>query len=217
MAERTRRSVVRGEGGMTLVELVVAMSILSIALVVFGTTLSAVQRSVARQAGWSDNNDRARLGVENIDRHIRSGNVLYAPPSNGSGIIVYTQSNAPTFKTASYSGNQCVQWRVSGGQLQTRWWRSAFPGDWTGAVGSQNPTAWRVVTDGVVNYVVSPNQPVFTIDPDPFKGGRTVNVTLLMNGNYANQPNETVRIQISTTGRNTSYGFLSTACSPTPA
>jgi type II secretory pathway component PulJ len=204
---------------MTLVELVVAMSILSIALVVFGTTLSAVQRSVARQAGWSDNNDRARLGVENIDRHIRSGNVLYAPPSGGSSIVVYTQSNAPTFKTATYSGNQCVQWRVSGGQLQSRWWPSRYPLDWSSNTdpGPQIATPWRVVTDGVVNYVVDPNQPVFTIDPDPLKGGRTVNVTLLLNGNYTNQPNETVRIQVSTTGRNTSYGFLSSACSPTPA
>lgn len=190
---------------MTLSELMVSMMVLGVVTVIFMSVLTSMQGSVARNAEWSLNNDHARLAVESIDRHMRSGNVLYAPSGNGSSIIIWTQSNAddPTL------GQRCIQWRVEDRELQMRWWQpQPLP---------QNPTAWRDVADGIVNYVVTPEVPVFGIDPDPYKGNRMVDVVLLVNNEYEARPNQTVRIQAGITGRNTSYGYLTGRCSPTPA
>jgi prepilin-type N-terminal cleavage/methylation domain-containing protein len=203
---------------MTLPELLVAMSILSVISIIVLNTLVSVQRSVVRATEWQQNNDQARLAIETIDRQIRSGGLLYSPQSNDSGnpgaeLIVYTQSSAPAFKTAMYSGNRCVEWQVSGGNLQTRWWRSQYPSD--GSVGTLNTTTWRIVATGVVNYTSPNNLAVFSLDSDPLKGGRTINVALLVNTAFSVRPNETVKIQVSLTARNTTSG-LSTACFPPP-
>lgn len=206
---------------MTLSELMVAMGVFAIASTVFLTTLATVQKAVSRQQHYTTSNDQARLAIENLDRVVRSGNLLYTPATDGSSIVIYTQSNAPSFKTtvngSTFSGNRCVQWRVSDQKLQTRSWRSQYVGDWTGTVGGQNVSAWRVVASGIVNYVVPTAVRVFAIDPDPLKGGRVMNITLLVNDYYSVRPSQTISIQASVAARNTSLGFLSAACSPTPA
>jgi hypothetical protein len=75
-------------------------------------------------------------------------------------------------------------------------------------------TSWRTVAEGIVNRTVTPNVQLFTVDPDPYKGGRTVQVTLLVNDDYANHPDQTIRLQAALTGRNTTYGYLQNACTP---
>jgi prepilin-type N-terminal cleavage/methylation domain-containing protein len=197
----------RSEAGMTLPEVIVSMGLLAVISVAFLSVLASMQGSVARNAEWTLNNDHARLAVESIDRHMRSGNVLYAPTVDGSSIVIWTQSNAndPTL------GQRCIQWRILDRHLQTRWWTPAqvppVP---------QNPTPWRNVADGIVNYVVAPEVPAFAIDPDPDKGNRKVDVVLLVNNEYEAHSNQTVRIQAGITGRNTSYGYLTGRCSPIP-
>ena len=204
------------ERGMTLPELLVAMSIMSLVSIVFLSTLASVQRSVVRSAEWQANNDDARIAIETIDRQLRSGAVLLPPPSDGSDFTVYTQSNAPTFKTEEYSGARCVQWRVSDGVLQTRWWRSQFADDWTDSTAdAANPTGWRTIATSVANYVSPNSQPVFVLDPDPLKGARTVNVVLLINS-APKRPKETVRIQAALTARNTSSALGTSACPTQP-
>jgi type II secretory pathway pseudopilin PulG len=190
---------------MTLPEVLVSMALLGAVAVVFLSVLASMQTSVARNAEWTQNNDQARLAVESIDRHMRSGNVLYAPAADGSSIVIWTQSNAndPTL------GQRCIQWRVIDRKLETRWWQpQPLP---------QNPTEWRTVAEGIVNYVVSPTVPAFAIDADPYKGNRMVDVVLLVNNEYEAHGNQTVRIQAAVTGRNTSYGYATGRCSPTPA
>ena len=64
---------------MTLVELVVAMGILSIVMLVLTTTLSSIQRAVVEEDVRIRLNDQARLAMQSIDRLVRSGNILYDP------------------------------------------------------------------------------------------------------------------------------------------
>ena len=200
---------------MTLVELLVSMSIFTLVVVIFLTTLSAVQRTTNRQTADSVNNDDARLAMIELDREIRSGNVLYDPatdtyPGVPSGFLlrIYTQSNANT-RTPS-PGYVCRLWQVTAdGKLQTRTWPPLDPAD---------ATPWLTVTTGIVNRVVSPTVTAFSrSDPASATGGRIVNITLLVNDNYAQHPNETVRIQQAITGRNTSYGFPVNVCSTNPS
>src|SRR6187397_691681 len=108
------RRVRRTEEGMTLVELVVAMSILGVVLLVFTSVLASVQRGVVRQDNLSRTLDSARLAIQQLDLELRSGNVLYDPvlenaPVGTPGRIasctgclpgytlrIYTQTNADT-------------------------------------------------------------------------------------------------------------------------
>ena len=88
--------------------------------------------------------DQARLGVQQLDRQIRSGNLIYNPAAEndsangiqpGLSLRVYTQSN---------SVQRCVQWRIYNKLLQTRSWTTTWQVD-------DIVTAWRTVADHIVN------------------------------------------------------------------
>ena len=68
----------------------------------------------------------------------------------------------------------------------------------------------------IANRKVSPQVRAFTIDPDAAKGGRTLDVVFLVNEDAVGHPTQTVRIQQSLTGRNTSYGFPQDVCEELP-
>ena len=176
--------------------------ILGIALAIFMSVLFSVQRGVVLQEQHSARNDQARLAIQALDRELRSGNVLYDPASESVpyySLRIYTQANAPT------RGIMCVQWLLEEEELKTRYWEPYDP---------STATSWRTAAEGIVNRTVTPNVPLFTVDPDPYKGGRTIQVTLLVNDDYANHPEQTTRLQAALTGRNTTYGYLQNACTP---
>lgn len=75
--------------------------------------------------------------------------------------------------------------------------------------------AWRVIAENVVNVEVG--QPAFSLDPDPDKGGRTVDIVLVVDSTPDDPTNRAVRIETSLTGRNTSFGFPVNVCEPAPA
>jgi type II secretory pathway component PulJ len=199
---------------MSLMEVVVTVSLLTVVLSVFFGVVVSVQSALTRQIDRSRSNDQARLAVEQLDREIRSGNVLYdptlgescQPPSPvancvsidashgiypGMSLMIYTQANAPT------RGQRCVQWRVQSGKLQRR--------DWS--IGATPATSWRIVADHLAN--VTGTSPAFTVDP----AKRIVSVTLLVNQNAAH--GSTVRLDTNVQGRNTVYGGPP-VCDPTP-
>ena len=207
------------EGGMTLVELLVSMSILSIVLLVFVAVLASVQRGVVTQDTLSQTLDQTRLALQQLDREMRSGNVLYDPalenapaaiggiPScsgclPGYTLRVYTQTNADTRGTY-----KCVLWKIDTAQrLMTQQWPPSDP---------SNASGWRIVATGIVNGSI--NEPPFTLDPDPLKGGRTLNILFAVNSDLAHRPTQTVKVQASLTGRNTSYGYPANVCQQTPS
>lgn len=196
--------------GFTLSELLVAMMIMALASGVFFSTLASVQRSVAETDIRTRSNTQARLALQSLDHEVRSGNVLYDPATSSDPYYrfkIYTQANAGGNPRPTYT---CRLWRItSGGELQTRWWPPNQPED---------ATPWQVAADGIVNKIVPTPQHAFTLDPDPNKGGRTVNVVLLLNEDPQQDVSTgTVRIQSALTGRNTSYGFPTSVCATEPA
>ena len=205
------------EDGFTLVELLVSMSIFVVVLVIFLTTFTVVQTAVHREEDKSRNNDQARLAMEELDREIRSGNVLYDPATESAPRLmlrIYTQSNATTREPRP--GYVCRLWRIDGSQqLQTRFWPPGRP---------EAASSWQTIADGIVNEVVAGSQScsaagscAFSLDTNPNTYDRTVDIMLLVNDDYAQHPEDTVRIESSITGRNTSYGFPANVCSETPA
>ena len=198
------------EDGLTLTELMVATLILGLVSGVFLTTLTSVQRSVVENDIRTRSNTQARLALETLDHEVRSGNVLYDPATSSDPYFrfkIYTQANATTRQPSP--GYTCRLWRItSTGQLQTRWWPPLRP---------DLASEWRTAATGVVNKLVTTPLNAFTLDPDPNKGGRTVNVVLLVNEDpQVDLTRGTVRIQSALTGRNTSYGFPTGVCATEP-
>ena len=198
----------KGQGGMTLVELVVAMSMLSVVLLIFTSVLASVQRTVVENQRYSEANDAARLALQQLDRELRSGNVINDPatpptgyPANNS-LLIYTQANLPTRGQA-----QCEIWKITTGhELQVRRW-IAGSSTWE--------TGWRTVAEHIVNRTTGVN--AFEMNSDPLKGERTVDIRLQVNPELVAQPGRTIDIRGSLTGRNTSYNYPTNICQALPS
>ncbi len=194
------------ESGLTLVELVVAMAILTIVMVVFLSTLTTIQKATVAQDVRSQTIDQVRLAIQSIDRQVRSGNLLYNPSTaygtpalpTGYTLLIYTQANLPT------TGDKCVLWSInSSNQLVTRQWPPLQPED---------ATDWQIVAEDVVNRIGGTPTTAFSLDPT----GRTITVTFLVNTDLTGSPQATQRLKASVTGRNTSFGYPVNVCEDPP-
>lgn len=192
-------SLRRPESGATLVEVSVTLVVLSLLSAMVLAVLDVVQRGVVKAEGRSRSVDEARLAARQIDRQIRSGNVLYTPESGGMALRVYTQANGE---------QKCVQWRLAGRQLQWRSWATTWATD-------GNVSPWRVAADDVVNAAVSPAVPLFALDTSqPEFGQRVMRIAILAKDDAGSGGQ--ARVDLSVTGRNTlSYGS-STVCNDIP-
>jgi prepilin-type N-terminal cleavage/methylation domain-containing protein len=234
-AIRRLRRRLGSEAGFTLIELMISMSLLSVVMVIFLTALSTAQSTMNRSSARSTSNDQARLAVQELDKEIRSGNVLYdpatcpPPPGNPAGpptcysglgitqnmtLLVYTQTNANTRNP----GNQCVQWRISPvdssgvSRLERRAWSVNWQTD--GIL-----TGWRDVADAVVNRQPpggGPAVPLFSLDLTASYGSRVIKVNIQTNGAPKLVASSTVSTTTSITGRNTEYGYPSNICTTIP-
>ncbi len=217
LVTRPRATSLRDERGMTLVELLVAMAILSIVMLVFTRTISSVQMAAVRQDNLSQTNDQLRLVVEEMDRQIRSGQVLFDPASEGSGtcsgcqagytLRVYTQSNGNAVSAGGLGYASCVLWKVASTSpyaLQTLRWQSSSP--------NTTVTAWRTVATGIVNAQIGGAAAPFALE----SGSRTLDVSFAVNKDLVNRPTQTTYVQASLTGRNTAAGTPVTVCAIVP-
>ena len=193
---------------MTLVELMVAMAILSIVSLVFTSTLSSVQRAVVEEDVRIRLNDQVRLAVQSIDRLVRSGNILYDPVDEsgndpydatvtGYMFRIYTQAEQSASQDA-----RCALWLVDDEErLLYRTWPVLTPED---------ASNWTVVAEGVVNRTL--DEPAFTLDAS----GRTIAVSFSVNPDLQDRPQATQVVEASLTGRNTSFGYPVQLCETLP-
>ncbi len=191
---------------MTLLELVTAMSLLGVILVGLLMTMNGAQRNLDKQVSRSASNDQVRLAIENLDRELRSGDVLYDPANDsyaagdiapGYSLRIYTESNLPT-----RGAKMCVQYRItSGGKLQRRMWDPSNP-----------PTSlgFNTVATSLVNRSESPAVPAFTLT-----GLNLINLTFDVQDEAAK--GNPVRVQASVSGRDTvQTQSIPVLCGPTP-
>ena len=204
------RIIAQREDGMTLVEVLIATALLGIVSLVFTTTLSSIQQAVVAQDIRTRLNDQARIAMSEIDRQVRSGNLLYNPTSEtgtidpfgvaASGYMfrVYTQA-----KFSPNDDPRCSLWAIDDEQrLLYRWWPVLDP---------DSATEWRVIAEGIVNRNVS--SPAFTLDTT----GRTVTVSFKSNADYTADPGATQTFKAAITGRNTSFGYPNDVCADLPS
>jgi Tfp pilus assembly protein PilW len=198
-------------GATSLIEIGVSMLVIGLVTMLFMSTASSIQNATVRAEGRVARNDEARLALAQLDREIRSGNVLYDPLTEtdpagdivaGMSLRVYTQADAPNRNP----GNQCAQWRITGDELQTRRWSSTDP--------DATVTPWWTVANDVVNRSVSPTVQAFELDSTAAYGSRIMKITIVVD--HEDDSAEPERFHLSITGRNTQYGYPSHICEDTP-
>ena len=199
-----RRRISRDQRGLTLVELLVTIVLLGIVMAICVQVFVTIGRTVATTDQNSQNTDQARLAVQQIDRQVRSGNVLYNPAAEtpaGFALRVYTQANGY---------QRCVQWRITkatsgfkDGILQTRSWSESwtFDGDVSG---------WRNISENVLTT----GSAAFSLDGSSGFGNRLINIDVRVNADPVHQ--KTVQFTSSITGRNTEYGYSQNICNVIP-
>ena len=225
---RDHRLVNVDDAGTSAIELAIASAILLGVMALFFSVVVGLQKTVNTASDRSASNDEVRLAIQEIDRHVRSGNVFYdpgcegrllvVPPTDppcpnidttadaagiapGMALRVYTQSNGNESSTPS----RCVQWRVVADRLESRWWEPGW------SIGD-SVSEWRIVATDIVNREQS--VPAFQLQRTAAFGDRLLTVSFLVQSNA--ESGRPSRIDASITGRNTQFGYPTDLCSPVP-
>ena len=215
------RAAIRGRrdqadsSGFTLIELLICMIVFSIAMVIVTKAVNQVQLFVRDAQGSADANSEGRLALADIDRQVRSGNVLYSPanetsPSTctaigtdaGTCMRVYTQANGL---------ERCVQWQVlpdgttGTNLLRVRSWSPTWQTD-------GKYTSWTTRARKLVNVTGTP--------PFKLQGAATASssrfLVVQFEAKDPRRPGKSVVINSALSGRNTNYGYDAGLCSPAP-
>jgi prepilin-type N-terminal cleavage/methylation domain-containing protein len=203
------------EGGFTLIELLITMIVFGLAMTLVTKAVSKVERYANQAQGSADANGEVRLALDDIDRQVRSGNVLYSPanettPSSctatgtdaGTCMRVYTQANGM---------QRCVQWQVLADAahpgtslIRSRSWSPTWQTD-----GSY--TTWATKARGLV--------PTPSVQPFTLQGAVTSSSSRYLSVRFeAKDPRRpgSVVLTSALSGRNTNYGFDAGLCNPVP-
>lgn len=200
MRELVRRRLTQSEhdSGVSLVEVLVTMMIFSLIMAGIYSVLITVQRQSRDISGREETVGNARLATEQMDRQIRSGNVLYDPAKETLPLSmrVYTQAN----------GNErCIQWQVLGTQLRMRAWSTSWKFD-------GNVSSWGIVARGLQNTSTTP--PFALEGGSTAYGSRLVDIDLRVKDPASS--GNVLQIKTSLSGRNTLYGFDPGICDAVP-
>jgi len=69
--------------------MMIAAAVMGVVVTAFLSILASVEKGVARESDRSNNNDQARLALQEIDKEIRSGSLLYDPAGEPSPSTAY--------------------------------------------------------------------------------------------------------------------------------
>ena len=209
--------------GTTLVELIVSMAIFSFVMVLTLSVLVGVQKDTQRVVQRDDAITQLRQGMAQIDREVRSGNVLYSPANEvgktlgcsssltlpaGDCMRIHTHSNGSALQR-----QKCVQWqlqpdatRPGTSRLMTRTWPSPL-------VDKVTKVPFRTVATGLLNRQVDGEWP-FRLVASSDTSQRVLKLSLLTSPKDASA--RAIAIESSISGRNTHYGRDANICTPVP-
>lgn len=222
MRSRIRRAR-REDDGFTLVELLISMTIFSVLMAIILSLMITMMYQAKDNLGRQRAVEQGRLGLSQIDRQIRSGNLILDPILDGPAESGVPANYSLRIYTQEGGAENCVQWRVifygtsEFGQLEYREWDP---------VDTTTVTPWS----RVASNVVAPTNTFSATDPQswpPFwvdttlptgTDAQNIRITLRMDDPDARQDAKPQVLTSVITGRNTVYGYPSLTCSvvPTP-
>jgi len=200
--------------GFTLVELLISMIIFGMAMAMVTTAVTKVQSYAGDAQGRADANSELRLALADIDKQVRSGNVLYSPANETSpSSCTASGSDAGTCMRVFTQANgleRCVQWQVVADPanptktvLRSRSWSTTWQTD-------HKYTDWVVKARNLV-----PGQQ----RPFALEGAATASSSRYLQVRFeaidARRAAPAV-ITSALAGRNTNYGYDAGLCSPAP-
>jgi type II secretory pathway pseudopilin PulG len=209
--------------GYSLTERLLSMMIFSILMaLIFGLFITMTYQA-SDNLGRTRAVEQARLGLSQIDRQVRSGNLILNPAAEGLAVSGVEPHYSLRILTQEGGAEKCVQWRVfdqnSDGfsNLEFRSWDP----------GPVNVEGWSVVAQ---NLVGPEPETIEADDPEswpPFwvddsSGGSTdaqsIQITLRMLDPKADADSKPIPLTSTVTGRNTVFGgYGSNYCSPVPS
>lgn len=149
--EHLRHRLRRDERGFTMIELIVAMMILSVIIVVSLSAVVNMTRSTVRSQAITDAADQLRTTFQRLDKEVRYAAAINTPAQVGNAIYLeyLVEHNAAT------GIPECVQWRyqVDTGELQRRSWEN----------GTSNPSGWQTLVTDLHNDLGQPSQQPFVL------------------------------------------------------
>lgn len=218
----------RDDSGMTLAELLVSMFIFSLLMAITTAIMINLMYMTRDNLGRVDAAQEARLGISQIDRQVRSGNVIMDPANEtvlGSGVAPYYSLR---IYTQEGDAPKCAQWRVIAdnpgelGRLEYRHWSPNYPTD-------PFVADWAVVARNVVVPPATTPDPAdpatwppFWKDPTTLVSGaastpaQNVRITLKLKTPEMREDSVPVSISTVVTGRNTVLGYSESNCSFIP-
>lgn len=225
------RPRIRRDSGFTLVEMLVVMGVFGLLMVITFTILLQfmfqAQDAQARALALQD----MRLGVSQIDRQVRSGNVIRDPATEVAGVAGISVGPFYSMRIFTQEGGEprCAQWRVIDhdddgfGDLEFRSWDPGYPG-------VLDVDDWGAVAHNIVDVGVHPTStsqidrndpatwPPFWVDTAV--GSRTqaqfVRITLRLKAPGQREDTKPVSVTTVVTGRNTIFGYPSSTCGVVP-
>lgn len=153
---------IRDDRGLTLIEMLIAMSLLLVALTMFGSVLFAVQKAGSRGDQLSRAGDAAYSALTEMDRQLRSGYIASDTAVVGAidTVRIFTEAYTPTGSAVAVP--RCVVWSavdMGGGKqgIYTAWWTPSkgvtLTPTYSGGVFAAPVTSYsgsRLVTDEIV-------------------------------------------------------------------
>ncbi|KQY44073.1 type II secretion system protein J [Cellulomonas sp. Root137] len=215
----------RRESGWTLVELIVSMGIFGGLLAIVFSVLVTVSMQTKDNLARTRAVDETQIGLMQIDRQVRSGNVIADPANEGPALSGVEPYYALRVYTQTDGVFQCVQWRVrypagsSFGELEYRSWKPT----WQSTGGVQQ---WRTVARNIVKPATSTvvaadpaTWPPFFVqatDAESSSSAQTIRVTLRVKDPAQRASSKPATVTSTLTGRNTIFGYPADTCSPVP-
>ncbi|MCU1676349.1 MAG: prepilin-type cleavage/methylation-like protein [Frankiales bacterium] len=220
--------------GFSLIELLVSMIVFTVAIAMVYGALIKVQARMDDTGKSAEAISELRAALADIDKQVRSGNVLFSPADDsattvgclgsatlysGTCMRIYTQTNGP---------QKCVQWQVIADPADVAHWMLRTR-SWADSV-SPVATDWRTVARGLkpvtglgqypfwlqreaVGATSAPTVAAAATAVDPYDQ-RLLGVNIVAEDE---RDGKDVAIGSSLSGRNTTYGYAEGVCTPVPA
>jgi prepilin-type N-terminal cleavage/methylation domain-containing protein len=130
--------------GFTLMELLVAIGLLSILMAIVTTAIVSMFQAMRKQQGQADAIGQIRVVVDKLDKSVRYANAVNTPGVGTTAGTLYVEWRTGNLTGATNYTQTCTQWKFdsSAGTLQSRTWNE---GD------STSISAWFTQATGISN------------------------------------------------------------------